>query len=238
MGSCVDSCSGGAGGGVLFVFAGSVALDGEIASDGTTGELAGGGGAGGSIFIRSNNFSGNGSLSVCGGDGGYSGGWAAGGGGSGGRLSIFARSCAFEGDFVITGGQTKVTADRLQSTFAGSGTLYVNLNNTVQALVARDRILNNFINNIVKRISANISDDVSSLEYRGAYVIEDIETDFDNQVHDATCNIDLHIVGNAAMTISAMTKLNTKSPTGSPARVPIRMETTGARPSAPHQVPT
>ncbi len=87
---------GGNGGGIIFICAPTIAINGTVESNGTDGEdgqgsviwTAGGagGGSGGSIWLRSSGFSGNGSVSAAGGFGGFPGSGTndTGGGGEGG----------------------------------------------------------------------------------------------------------------------------------------------------------
>lgn len=95
--------AGGNGGGrVRLTIAGTLALDGGIYANGSTGgdqQRDGGGGSGGSIWLAANSLSGAGQISANGGTG-----HTTGGGGGGGRIFLDVANNAFNGAITVTPG--------------------------------------------------------------------------------------------------------------------------------------
>jgi hypothetical protein len=108
----------GAGGGALHLIVnGTLALDGIITVNGTTGtSQASGGGSGGSLWVTVGKLTGGGILSANGGAGDL----PAGGGGGGGRIAITFNTNQFTGNILARGGQGAM--------YGGAGTIYVSAN--------------------------------------------------------------------------------------------------------------
>jgi len=213
-----SSIRGGYGGGVLFVsVSGQFTLDGVISSDGAAGVLASGGGAGGTVFITARRLLGSGMISCRGGDGGFSGGTASGGGGSGGRVALHLDELLFDGQFDITGGYRKPTYDVPNAKQAGPGTVFIAAgagnNNEILALVTSSQVFGNCTTNLRNRSSlsptqvvestSSSSSSSSSSSYEGSYVrVTSNGTDGIPLPTGYKCNVDVHVIGDAPLTVS------------------------------------
>lgn len=82
-----ESIAGGPGGGLVWVEADQILVNGLISANGQTLGSLGGGGSGGGIYLSARRFSGTGRLEANGGAGGANNGWASGGGG--GRIAVW-----------------------------------------------------------------------------------------------------------------------------------------------------
>ena len=211
-----SSSKGGFGGGVLFVsVSGHFTLDGVISSDGAAGVLASGGGAGGTVFITARRLLGSGMISCRGGDGGFSGGTASGGGGSGGRVALHLAELLFDGQFDITGGYRKPTYDVPNAKQAGPGTVFIAAgtgigagnNNEILALVTSSQVFGNCTTNLRNRSPLSPTQVVepisSSSSYEGSFVrVTSNGTDGIPLPTGYKCNVDVHVIGDAPLTVS------------------------------------
>ncbi|MBN1268516.1 MAG: hypothetical protein JXB04_02930 [Kiritimatiellae bacterium] len=87
-GSSGGSASGGAGGGLLWIDAGALVLDGTIDVSGNDGSCGNGAGSGGGVRLQVGTLTGGGSIGANGGNAGTSG-YCGGGAGGGGRIAIY-----------------------------------------------------------------------------------------------------------------------------------------------------
>lgn len=95
------------GGGVLYLKAEKMIIDGNIEANGASGKTdSSGGGSGGSILIESIYQEGSGTVHVNGGAGGTNGG----GGGSGGRVAMYYKRSDYKGSITAFGGDSVVEA--------------------------------------------------------------------------------------------------------------------------------
>ncbi|AQK90693.1 hypothetical protein ZEAMMB73_Zm00001d008789 [Zea mays] len=108
----VEKDYGGAGGGIVWLFADDLVMNGTVLADGGDSNEKGGGGSGGSIFIRAASMYGGGKISASGGDG------LAGGGG--GRVSINVFSRHDDTQIFVHGGRSSGCPDNA----GAAGTLY------------------------------------------------------------------------------------------------------------------
>ena len=184
---------GGDGGGLLFINATTVDVDGIITVDGTDGAASvnsGGGGSGGTINIITTVIDGTGSISAIGGDGG-DGSSRDGGGGAGGRIAI---------DFVTDNSTWISTLDEATETAGGTtlgvggstngsdGTIYLNapiVPNTPSITTPVDNAIFQNLNNL----------ELTSSEYSGVAVhtLSDWQISDDGTFSDADCS-DTNIV--------------------------------------------
>ncbi|XP_066316987.1 uncharacterized protein [Miscanthus floridulus] len=108
----VEKDYGGAGGGIVWLFAEELVMNGTVLADGGDSNEKGGGGSGGSIFIKAASMHGGGKISASGGDG------LAGGGG--GRVSINVFSRHDDTQIFVHGGRSSGCPDNA----GAAGTLY------------------------------------------------------------------------------------------------------------------
>uniref|UniRef100_A0A0E0DMX4 DUF8003 domain-containing protein n=1 Tax=Oryza meridionalis TaxID=40149 RepID=A0A0E0DMX4_9ORYZ len=108
----VEKDYGGGGGGVVWLFAKDIMMNGTILANGGDGGTKGGGGSGGSIYLKAKTMQGGGTISACGGDG------LAGGGG--GRVSVDVFSRHDDSQFFVHGGRSSGCLDNA----GAAGTLY------------------------------------------------------------------------------------------------------------------
>ncbi|XP_006655064.3 uncharacterized protein LOC102713187 [Oryza brachyantha] len=108
----VEKDYGGGGGGVVWLFARDIVMNGTILADGGDGGTKGGGGSGGSIYLKATAMQGGGRISACGGNG------LAGGGG--GRVSVDVFSRHDDSQFFVHGGRSSGCLDNA----GAAGTLY------------------------------------------------------------------------------------------------------------------
>jgi hypothetical protein len=115
LGSGGASCcgNGSAGGGLVRITAGSLALAGTIRANGA--DAPDGAGSGGGVYLNVGTLSGNGAVSASGGTGSRSG--NAYGGGGGGRIALIASNSSFTGTVSVAGGAGAAPA-------AGDGTKF------------------------------------------------------------------------------------------------------------------
>ena len=118
-------CSGGAGGGFIYIMSKHMIIDGGIDVSGSTATHGCGGGSGGSILLNATSIRGSGIISAKGGDGGYAGGDVIGGGGGGGRVALFCTNYYIEATLYLGGGY-RIKGSKYQDIDrAGPGTLYI-----------------------------------------------------------------------------------------------------------------
>ncbi|GJN32184.1 hypothetical protein PR202_gb20668 [Eleusine coracana subsp. coracana] len=108
----VEKDYGGAGGGIVWLFAKDLLMNGTVLADGGASSEKGGGGSGGSIYIKAATMHGGGKISASGGDG------LAGGGG--GRVSINVFSRHDDTQIFVHGGRSSGCPDNA----GAAGTLY------------------------------------------------------------------------------------------------------------------
>lgn len=110
-----DSGAAGAGGGLIRITAGTMALEGALVADGGRGSYYGGGGSGGGVHLVTGRLTGRGRISADGGGGGVTS-----GGGGGGRIAVLYPA---GGDF----DWDRVTANGGADGYAvgGAGTVYL-----------------------------------------------------------------------------------------------------------------
>ncbi|RLM92507.1 uncharacterized protein C2845_PM08G03000 [Panicum miliaceum] len=108
----VEKDYGGAGGGIVWLFAQDLVMNGTVLADGGDSSEKGGGGSGGSIYIKAATMHGGGKISASGGDG------LAGGGG--GRVSINVFSRHDDTHIFVHGGKSSGCPDNA----GAAGTLY------------------------------------------------------------------------------------------------------------------
>jgi hypothetical protein len=198
--------TGGSGGGILTIYCNLLHIDGEISSDGDSGELGGGGGSGGSIAINATRIEGNGLISSRGGNGGYAGGTVSGGAGGGGRIAIYSYFMDYTGSIDASGGYRKSTyniiADR-----PGAGTVFVRFQNNsnvfVDCLLISVAEISNIGPNIDRRIPFSIfnDDDLSQEGIRRNTVV--VAEDY-----FAVSEIDIYIIGDANILVREGTRVN------------------------------
>ena len=136
-GGIVGHATGGAGGGAIKLnISGTLRVDGSITSNGDVGKpfcgghnngwpKPGGGGSGGSIWIIANAFTGSGSITANGGDGGFatcgiSNTTGYGCGGAGGRIALNYKDINFNGYFGVNGGDKNVYSSQQGSIYISS----------------------------------------------------------------------------------------------------------------------
>lgn len=108
----VEKDYGGGGGGVVWLFAEEIVMNGTVLADGGDGGTKGGGGSGGSIYLKAATMQGGGKISACGGNGLS--------GGGGGRVSIDVFSRHDDTHFFVNGGRSSGCLDNA----GAAGTLY------------------------------------------------------------------------------------------------------------------
>ncbi|XP_020170112.1 uncharacterized protein [Aegilops tauschii subsp. strangulata] len=108
----VEKDYGGGGGGVVWLFADEIVMNGTVIADGGNGGTKGGGGSGGSIYLKAATMQGGGKISACGGNGLS--------GGGGGRVSIDVFSRHDDTHFFVHGGRSSGCPDNA----GAAGTLY------------------------------------------------------------------------------------------------------------------
>ncbi|MEA3430518.1 MAG: hypothetical protein U9R08_04560, partial [Nanoarchaeota archaeon] len=136
-GSAGGDCNGGNGGGMIYLNATFLEVNGTISSDGESGANYGarrgcdydsrdgsGGGSGGSILIDAQTIRGNGSITSNGGIGGTGAYSYNGYAGGGGRIAIYYNNTYFTGDYISRSGSWGKIAEYI-SPYGGAGTIYI-----------------------------------------------------------------------------------------------------------------
>lgn len=213
-GGCYDNnmngCEGGAGGGIIFISAGSVTINGEVRSDGADGLIAGGGGAGGSIYIVADTLEGRGSISARGGDGGFAGGWLGGGAGGGGRIALYITNLTYNGTLDASQGYRPYTFG-IDAEAAGAGSVYIEYfnstgSNTVRSLIVSSQALPLRIDDqgSIVHLDSDVASPVSNnVAYRGMHLL-----DFDLfQSHP----LNIHLLGYSPLVIDSEGTLQVSS---------------------------
>uniref|UniRef100_A0A452Y5K8 Uncharacterized protein n=1 Tax=Aegilops tauschii subsp. strangulata TaxID=200361 RepID=A0A452Y5K8_AEGTS len=98
----VEKDYGGGGGGVVWLFADEIVMNGTVIADGGNGGTKGGGGSGGSIYLKAATMQGGGKISACGGNGLS--------GGGGGRVSIDVFSRHDDTHFFVHGNPIRASS--------------------------------------------------------------------------------------------------------------------------------
>ncbi len=162
---------GGSGGGVLYLEADSLLLDGVVSADGGTAESANSGGAGGAVYIRVTELDGGGSISANGGDSQYK------SGGGGGRIALYY---SLINDFELAnvtayGGKHNDSSGSTANFNGSAGTVYLKQENGAGTLVVDNQGKDSYRPMVFPVIPAA---EITAISGEGNCVLEDSAAHF------------------------------------------------------------